>query len=222
MIKSQQGCPAYVSPEVLNTNQAKYSGKLSDSWSLGIVLFTLLLGRYPFHHPTITTMFAKISRGKYQIPSSCGLSQDAKILLRSLIRLKPTERLLPYEILACNWMKQNDTNLNQLQQNKFKNLNSAYQYLNHLSASTLIGASNSNQPIIYHKPIGISRSSPGGLMQPINSAVQISTKAFETSANMHNKSDENDRMVPVFENDSNQLQKTSNNSYNNKNLHECF
>jgi DNA polymerase III delta prime subunit len=92
------------SPEVLNPSQNFYSGKLSDSWSLGIVMYTLLFGRYPFHHNVITTMFAKISKGKFAIPTS-GISLNAKILLRSLIRLKPEERLLPSEILAHNWLK---------------------------------------------------------------------------------------------------------------------
>jgi serine/threonine protein kinase len=102
-------CLAYVSPEVLNPNQASYSGCLSDSWSLGIVLFTLLVGRYPFHHHSISTMFAKISRAKFQIPPTYGISLDAKILLRSLIRLKPEERLLPSDILAHNWLKSNSS-----------------------------------------------------------------------------------------------------------------
>ena len=104
LIKSQQGCPAYVSPEVLNPSQTHYSGKLSDSWSLGIVLYTLIFGRYPFHHNIITTMFAKIAKGKFAIPTN-GISTDAKILLRSLIRLNASERLLPDEILKSNWFK---------------------------------------------------------------------------------------------------------------------
>jgi serine/threonine protein kinase len=104
LIKSQQGCPAYVSPEVLNSAQTHYSGKLSDTWSLGIVLYTLLFGRYPFHHHVITTMFAKIAKGKFAIPTN-GISLDAKILLRSLIRLKASERLMPDEIIKTNWFK---------------------------------------------------------------------------------------------------------------------
>ena len=104
LIKSQQGCPAYVSPEVLNPAQTHYSGKLSDSWSLGIVLYTLLFGRYPFHHNVITTMFAKIAKGKFAIPTN-GISLDAKILLRSLIRLNPNERLMSDEIVKTNWFK---------------------------------------------------------------------------------------------------------------------
>ncbi len=166
-------------------------------------------------------MFAKIARGKYQIPPSCGLSQDAKILLRSLIRLKPSERLLPNEILACNWMKQNDTNLTQLQQNKFKNLNSAYQYLNQLSASSAyIGANNSNQSMYFHKPLGISRSSPGGMVQQTNSQAQNSMQALKPSVDTPSNSDDNDRMVPEFNGESEQAQSSSANNFNNKSINE--
>lgn len=196
LIKSQQGCPAYVSPEVLNTHQSKYSGKLSDSWSLGIVLFTLLLGRYPFHHQTITTMFAKIARAKFQIPPSTGLSLDAKTLLRSLIRLNPSERLLPSEILTHNWLKQSETNITQLQQNKFKSLSSAYQYLNHLGSTTHVPLGN-NQ--FYHKPLGISRSSPGSTLSP-TSTNQQNYFSFQSNTNIISSSnkDNNDRLVPEF------------------------
>lgn len=102
------GIKAYVSPEVLNPFQTSYSGKLSDSWSLGIILYTLLVGRYPFHHPTIANMFARIARGKFQVPMPITLSLDARTLLRSLIRVKPEERLRPEEILAHNWFRQNE------------------------------------------------------------------------------------------------------------------
>jgi len=191
LIKSQQGCPAYVSPEVLNTNQSKYSGKLSDSWSLGIVLFTLLLGRYPFHHQTITAMFAKIARGKFQIPPSTGLSLDAKTLLRSLIRIKPEERLLPSQIHYHNWFKNNDTI--QQMHNKFKNLNAAKKFLSNLSSSAPILINNN---IYNNKPLGISRSSPiatACTSDQFNQSVQSSL-----SSSSGQTDDDMDRMVPQF------------------------
>ena len=179
-----------MSPEVLNPQQSKYSGKLSDSWSLGIVLFTMLLGRYPFHHQAITTMFAKIARGKFQIPPSSCLSLDAKILLRSLIRLKPEERLLPSEILACNWLKPTEIDYNQLQQNKFKNLNSACQYLQNLNSTSNVPIANN---VCFHKPLGISRSAPfaNTATSPYFNQKSVSSNNIGT-----NNSNDNDRAVP--------------------------
>ncbi len=102
------GCPPYLSPETINFQQKSFSGFLSDSWSLGIVLYTLIYGRYPFQHPMLSNMFVKIKLGKFHVPTSngCGylLSQDLRILLRSLIRGVPHERLLPHEILVHNWL----------------------------------------------------------------------------------------------------------------------
>lgn len=40
------GTPSYMSPEI--TLKKEYFGKPSDVWSLGIVLFALICGRFPF------------------------------------------------------------------------------------------------------------------------------------------------------------------------------
>ncbi len=97
-----------MSPEVLNSYETGYSGRLSDSWSLGIILFTLLIGRYPFHHQNMLVMFIKIACGNFQIPTSIELSVEVKNLMKSLIRIKPTERLLPNQILEHKWMKNSE------------------------------------------------------------------------------------------------------------------
>ncbi|XP_029976584.1 tribbles homolog 1 [Salarias fasciatus] len=94
------GCPAYVSPEILS-GSTPYSGKMADMWSLGVMLYTMLVGRYPFHDPDPATLFSKIRRGQCCLPE--GLSPKAKCLLQSLLRKEPCERLTAAEVLAHPW-----------------------------------------------------------------------------------------------------------------------
>ena len=44
LLSDKHGCPAYVSPEILRTN-TRYSGRAADMWGLGVMLYTMLVGR---------------------------------------------------------------------------------------------------------------------------------------------------------------------------------
>ncbi|XP_039215766.1 tribbles homolog 1 isoform X2 [Crotalus tigris] len=99
-LSDKHGCPAYVSPEILNTT-GTYSGKSADVWSLGVMLYTLLVGRYPFHDSDPTALFSKIRRGQFCIPDQ--VSPKARCLIRSLLRREPSERLTAPEILLHPW-----------------------------------------------------------------------------------------------------------------------
>ncbi|XP_030645278.1 tribbles homolog 1 [Chanos chanos] len=103
-VSDTHGCPAYVSPEILNGG-GSYSGKQADAWSMGVMLYTMLVGRYPFHDPDPATLFSKIRRGQYCLPE--GLSLKARCLLRSLLRKEPGERLTAAEVLIHPWFHGN-------------------------------------------------------------------------------------------------------------------
>lgn len=96
----KHGCPAYVSPEILYSTQG-YSGKAADVWSLGVVLYTMLIGQYPFHDTDVGILFKKIRHGYYSIPES--ISSRAKCLIKNILRTKPSDRLSIAEISKHPW-----------------------------------------------------------------------------------------------------------------------
>lgn len=99
-LTDKHGCPAYVSPEILSARNG-YSGKCADLWSLGVMIYTMLVGRYPFHDREPIVLFGKIRRGAYKIPDS--VPARAKCLVRNLLRREPSERLSAAEALDHPW-----------------------------------------------------------------------------------------------------------------------
>lgn len=100
----KHGCLAYVCPEILSSTDG-YSGKSADVWSLGVVLYTMLVGQYPFHDSDVGVMFRKIRQGCYAIPDT--VSPLGKCLIRNLLRREPSERLTVKEILKHPWFNSN-------------------------------------------------------------------------------------------------------------------
>lgn len=100
----KHGCPAYVAPEILSF-KGSYSGKAADIWSLGVALYTMLVGCYPFQGTKPISLFGKICRGRFTVPGD--LSPKAQCLIRCLLRKDPAERLTASGILLHPWLASN-------------------------------------------------------------------------------------------------------------------
>ncbi|XP_030276863.1 tribbles homolog 3 [Sparus aurata] len=101
-LTDRHGCPAYVSPELLTNGRGSYSGRAADIWSLGVSLYTMLIGRYPFQDTQPAALFAKIRRGAFSLPD--WLSPQAKCLIGCMLRKSPAERLEASELLMHPWL----------------------------------------------------------------------------------------------------------------------
>ncbi|XP_044275394.1 serine/threonine-protein kinase 40 isoform X2 [Varanus komodoensis] len=97
LLKDQRGSPAYISPDVLSGRP--YRGKPSDMWALGVVLFTMLYGQFPFYDSIPQELFRKIKAAEYTIPEDGRVSENTVCLIRKLLVLDPQQRLAASEVL---------------------------------------------------------------------------------------------------------------------------
>ncbi|XP_069696005.1 serine/threonine-protein kinase par-1-like [Periplaneta americana] len=97
LLKDQRGSPAYISPDVLCGKP--YLGKPSDMWALGVVLFTMLYGQFPFYDSSPTQLFSKIKAADYSIPSDGRVSESTIALIHRLLVLEPQQRMTASEVL---------------------------------------------------------------------------------------------------------------------------
>lgn len=95
--------PAFAAPEVVN-RAPNFSGKACDVWSLGILLYLLLLGRYPFYDETPAGVFSKIRVAKVVLPPDVHLSAGARALIFGLLRRDPDERPTTAELRFIPWV----------------------------------------------------------------------------------------------------------------------
>ncbi|KAH8261452.1 hypothetical protein KR044_009386 [Drosophila immigrans] len=97
------GCPLYTAPELL-CPQPTYQGKPADMWSLGVILYTMLVGQYPFYEKANCNLITVIRHGNVQIPMT--LSKSVRWLMLSLLRKNYTERMTASHIFLTPWLKE--------------------------------------------------------------------------------------------------------------------
>ncbi len=78
-----------------------YSGVAVDTWSLGVLLFLMLTGKYPFQPcPTRENMFKKICAGEFDVPGH--VSQGARQVLAGLLQADPEKRM---KLASVRWRR---------------------------------------------------------------------------------------------------------------------
>lgn len=90
--------PEYLAPEILKG--LPYSEK-ADSWSIGTILYHMLVGVAPFHHPNVQHLFAAIISDDVQFPPF--LSADVVSLLKGLLHRDVKKRLSLKHIKSHEW-----------------------------------------------------------------------------------------------------------------------
>jgi len=90
----------YASPEILSGE--KYVGPGIDIWSLGIILYCLVVGRQPWDGRTAEEIINAIANQGLSIPTN--ISDDCVDLIVSMLRVKEDQRIPISDIRNHAWM----------------------------------------------------------------------------------------------------------------------
>ena len=101
------GTPNYIAPEILDSNQG-HSYEV-DIWSLGVVLYTLLVGKPPFETSEVKATYRKIRLNAYTFPDHVPLSEPSKGLISRILISDPSKRPTLDEILANDFLNQGNS-----------------------------------------------------------------------------------------------------------------
>ena len=98
------GTPSYMAPEIVQ--KLEYAGPPADIWALGVLLFTLLSGCFPYRGATDKELYSKIMRADYKLPSevSSTLSIEAINLLKRIFSVDANKRPTARDLLNNPWM----------------------------------------------------------------------------------------------------------------------
>ena len=91
------GTPNYIAPEILE-GKTGHSYEV-DVWSLGVIMYTLIIGKPPFETNNVKETYKRIKMGNYSFPENAVISEPAKDLIQSILVLDPHKRPKLEEIL---------------------------------------------------------------------------------------------------------------------------
>jgi serine/threonine protein kinase len=130
LLHKRSRTPRYSSPDVRLALTKGYNGIKNDIFSLGVLLFVITIGKFPFDSATYSDdKYKFIIKGRYnkfwEFFKDINISDEFKDLINNLLNLTPNKRLSIDEILKHPWLIKNlgnnyDSKINNTTSNKDK------------------------------------------------------------------------------------------------------
>ncbi|KAF5744697.1 serine/threonine-protein kinase GRIK1 isoform X2 [Tripterygium wilfordii] len=79
-----------------------YHGKAADTWAVGVTLYCMILGQYPFLGETLQDTYEKIVNNSLILPDE--INPQLKNLLEGLLCKDPNQRLTLDEVARHAWI----------------------------------------------------------------------------------------------------------------------
>ncbi|KAL1200068.1 CBL-interacting serine/threonine-protein kinase 4 [Cardamine amara subsp. amara] len=107
LLRTTCGTPAYTAPEVFGFRA--YDGAKADVWSCGVVLFGIITGYLPFDDSNVVTMYRKIQRRDYHLPS--WISKPVRALIYRMLDPNPATRISIETVMGTTWFRNENSEL---------------------------------------------------------------------------------------------------------------
>jgi len=87
------GTPNYIAPEVIDGNKEKRGHSFEvDIWSMGVICYTLLIGKPPYESKDVKSTYQRILSNQYSFPSHVPISEHARDLISRMLQTLPSKR----------------------------------------------------------------------------------------------------------------------------------
>lgn len=104
LIYDAEGTQHFTPPECFEDRSAGIKGKPRDMWAVGVVLFSMLLGRCPFWHEINIFLQLMIMQEDLVVPQGV-LSAEAEDLIMSMLCKRPDERPTAATAAQHKWLR---------------------------------------------------------------------------------------------------------------------
>ena len=94
------GSPHYSAPEIFA--QQEYSGTAADMWSLGVLMYTMLAGHFPFQAESMEALGKKVMKGRPDKPLRA--SPQAVDLVQQMLVVRASQRATIDGVCDATWL----------------------------------------------------------------------------------------------------------------------
>lgn len=86
------GTPNYIAPEILEGKSVGHSYEV-DFWAIGVIIYTLIIGRPPFETEDVKETYKRIQENKFSFPNHIYISDEGRDLIEKILVMNPSDRL---------------------------------------------------------------------------------------------------------------------------------
>jgi polo-like kinase 1 len=87
------GTPNYIAPEIIQgSKETRGHSYEVDIWSMGVILYTMLIGKPPYEAKDVKATYKRIIANEYEFPIQIPISAQARDLIASMLQSRPEDR----------------------------------------------------------------------------------------------------------------------------------